>query len=181
MTLQLGAPGGAVRSSCHLVLVAEITEQLDLTITLGGASFTAAGPAEQVMTALERFSDLLASGDLDIEDEPSGEPEGQPPADVEPAAPDEKEPLPVFLKARTLKGNTATATAIVAWAQKHDGKTQGVKSGEIATYWRGTNLKEPGNLGRDLARGIKTGLLHRESGHHTVTGFGKKTIGLSDD
>lgn|GEM_PF-5967787 len=171
----------AVRSGCHLVLVAESTEQLDLTITLGAASFAGTGPAEQVMAALERFSDLIASADIDVLDEPpAGEAQGEPAADVEPAPPGEKEVLPVFLKGRTLKGNIETAAAIVAWAQKHDGKADGIKPADVATYWRGTNIKEPGNLRRDLRSAVKAGLLHSSNGQYTVTGFGKKTIGLDD-
>jgi hypothetical protein len=156
-------------------------EHLDLSVTLRGASFTGAGPADRVMAALEKFSELVASASLDVVDESSEEPEGEPAAEVKPAAADEKEPLPVFLKSKTLKGNVEAAAAIVAWAQKHDGKTQGVKSAEIAAYWRGTSLKEPGNLGRDLGNAIKAGLLHREGGRYTVTGFGKTSIGLADD
>jgi hypothetical protein len=86
----------------------------------------------------------------------------------------------VFLRSRTLKGNAQTAAAIVAWAQKYDGKTQGVTNGDIAAYWRGTARKEPGNLPRDLSSGVKAGLLHREHGRYTVTGYGKQSIGLSD-
>ena len=157
----------------------EETEHLDLSVTLGGASFTGAGPAERVMAALEKFSELVANVDLDLAAESTAE-EGEPAAEVKPAAAGEKEPLPVFLRSKKLKGNVETAAAIVAWAQKHDGKTQGVRSGEIATYWRGTSVKEPGNLGRDLGNAIKAGLLHREGGRYTVTGFGKESIGLSD-
>lgn len=158
----------------------EGTEQLELSVTLGAASFAGSGPADRVMAALDRFADLLVNTDLDVEEPAGGEPEGDPAADVRPAAPGENEVLPVFLKGRSLKGNHEIATAIVAWAQKYDGKTAGVKSAEIATYWRGTNEKEPGNLGRDLSKAIKAGLLHRENGRYTVTGFGKKTIGLAE-
>jgi hypothetical protein len=155
-------------------------EHLELSVTLGGASFTGTGPADQVMTALEKFSELVVNADVDILAEGTGGEEGEPAAEVKPAAPDEKEPLPVFLKSKKLKGNVETATAIAAWAQKHDGKTEGVRNGEIAAYWRTTNLREPGNLGRDLGNAIKAGLLHREAGRYTVTGFGKESIGLSD-
>lgn len=160
--------------------MADEAEHLDLSVTVGGASFTGAGAPEHVMTALEKFTELVASTDPDLVQESTGD-EGQPAAEVKPATPGEKEPLPVFLKSRTLKGNAEAATAIVAWAQKHDGKTDGLKRADIATYWRGTNLKEPGNLGRDLGSAIRAGLLHRESGRYTVTGFGKKSIGLADD
>jgi hypothetical protein len=161
--------------------MAEDREQLELSVTLGGASFTGTGPADRVMAALEKFSELVATVDLDVLDAESGEPEGAPAADVKPAAPDEKVVLPVFLKDRTLEGNIEIATAIVAWAQKNDEKTQGLKPAEVATYWRGTNVKEPGNLRRDLRNAVKAGLLHSSSGQYTVTGFGKKTIGLDDD
>ena len=181
-----GASGDArawdriVRVGCHCVTaMADESEHLDLSVTVGGASFTGAGPAGRVMEALEKFAELVASADLDTLAEPSGVEEGAPAADVTPAAPDEKEPLPVFLRSRTLKVNPETAAAIVAWAQKHDGKTQGIRLSEIAAYWRGTTEKEPGNLGRDLGTAIKTGLLHRENGQYTVTGFGKRSIGLS--
>jgi hypothetical protein len=133
--------------------MAEASE-LEISITLGAASFTASGRAEQVMVALDRFTELLASADLEIAEPAAGE-EGEPAATVKPAKAGEKEPLPIFLRARTIKGNMEAAAAIVAWAQKHEGKTQGLRSSEIATYWRGTNLKEPGNIGRDLGNAVK--------------------------
>jgi hypothetical protein len=155
-------------------------EHLNISVSVGTASFSGEGPADRVMAALEKFTDLIATADLDSAPEFPADEEGAPPAAVKPAKTGEKEPLPVFLKSKTLSGNIEVATAIVAWAQKHDGKSDGIKTGEIATYWRGTKLKEPGNLTRDLGNAIKAGMLHRESGRYTVTGFGKTSIGLDD-
>lgn len=159
----------------------ESTDQLELTITLGSASFTGGGPADQVMAALDKFSELVTTADFDalVESDPESE-EGEPAADVTPAEPGEEEILPLFLRKRTLRGHTQTATAIIAWAQKHGGKSDGLRPAELARYWRDTNLREPGNINRDLRKAVRAGLLHRNGGRYTVTGFGKSTIGLDD-
>ena len=36
-------------------------EHLDLSVTVGGVAFSGAGPADRVMEALERFSDLVSA------------------------------------------------------------------------------------------------------------------------
>jgi hypothetical protein len=155
--------------------------ELEINIAIGSASFSASGKASTVMDALGRFAELVNSRNDsgDLLDDQGGE-EGDPPAKVEPAKEGRKEPLPVFLKACKTSGNAQIATAIVAWAQKFERKDSGLKAGEVADRWRQTKLKEPGNLGRDLGNAIKAGLLHRDGGYYTVTGFGLETIGVGD-
>ncbi len=155
--------------------------ELEINIALGSASFGASGKAPIVMDALGRFAELVSSrNDSDDLTDDQGVEEGEPPAKVTPAKEGRKEPLPVFLKACKTSGNAQIATAIVAWAQKFKGKDSGLKRGEVADHWRQTKLKEPGNLGRDLGTAIKSGLLHRDGGYYTVTGFGLETIGVGD-
>jgi hypothetical protein len=172
---------GRVRPGCHSSIVARDDKEFELSITLGRASFTAAGEARLVMEALEKFSALVEAPEPAGGEEEGGEEgEGAPAAPVKRASKGEKQPLPVFLDGRKLKNNQEFAAAIVAWAQKYNGKASGIKPADIATYWRGTKQKEPGNLRRDLGDAVKAGLLHREGGFYTVTGFGKTTIGLAD-
>ena len=83
--------------------------------------FTGAGRADQVMAALEKFTELMAEADLDPGESGAAH-AGDPAAEVKPATAGEKEGLPVFLKSKNLKGNIEIAAAIVAWSQRHDGK-----------------------------------------------------------
>jgi hypothetical protein len=159
----------------------DTSNRLEISIGLGPATFSAAGEASVVMDALEKFTSLAQGAELTLDEpEAAGGSEGEPAAPVKPATTQEKQVLPEFLSGRSLKGNAEVATAIVAWAQKYDGKPMGLRRSEIAGNWRNTRVKEPGNLGRDLGTAIKAGLLHREGGQYTVTGFGKTTIGLTD-
>jgi hypothetical protein len=151
--------------------------ELEINVTLGSASFSASGGADRVMAALEKFREIVAGTDFDSE----GAEGNQEAAQVKPAMSNQKEPLPVFLDKRTLGDNAARATAIVAWAQKHDGKTGGLRPAEIAENWRSTKMREPGrNLSRDVQKAVKRGMLVREGGSYKVTGFGEGQIGLSD-
>jgi hypothetical protein len=170
--------------------VTEGTEHLDLSVTVGGASFTGTGPADRVMAALERFSALVAEYGVAPPAGTSGE---QAAADAagagetdEPAAaatpPQEsaasKVPLPRFLESDAIKGNSKIATAIVVWAADHEQK-DGLTTGEIEKYWKSTKLKVPRNTSRDIGAAVKEGWLHRDGRTLSATGYGREAIGLS--
>jgi hypothetical protein len=171
-------------------LVAEGTEQLELSVTLGAASFTGSGPADQVMAALERFSALMADHATAASEDSAGAAAGAPAdsssePDAGTAAPTppqqstaSKMPLPKFLERDSVKSNPEVATAIVVWAADHDGKAS-VGTADVERYWKGTPLKVPANLPRDISKAVKSGWLIRDGKELTATGFGREAIGLS--
>jgi hypothetical protein len=165
--------------------MAEDAEHLELSIALGPATFQASGPAEVVMHALEEFKRLAATA-------PAANPKPQPqreretpqdPGDGAAATPPQqsaasKVPLPKFLQSPLIKDNPAIATAIVVWAADHDGKTS-LTTGEIEKYWKGTPLKVPGNISRDISKAVKSGWLLRNQKSYSASGHGREAIGLS--
>lgn len=146
----------------------------ELNITVGDSTFQASGNADVVMKALSEFKGLLAGTPTvkrqakktaadDIGDEGDG---------------GKSIVLPLFIKERNPKGNLLTATAIVAWAQLHGNKPQGVTPAEALALWKTTSMKAPGNLPRDLTSAAKDGLLEKKGRVYTVTGHGKTQLGL---
>lgn len=111
------------------------TEHLDLSVTLGGGSFTATGPADRVIAALERFSELVAEHGAAPPPSPvvaepprdGGGPETQDEPEAAATPPQEsaasKVPLPKFLERPSIQGNSKIATASVVWAADHEQKT----------------------------------------------------------
>lgn len=155
--------------------------QLDLSITVGGASFSGAGDPERVMAALERFSELVTSVggvDVDVAPEPRQEPPGRDKAKGNSSA--KKAVLPIFLQERNPKGNPQIATAIVAWAELHDGKAR-LAAPRVRELWRKTTFRAPGNVNRDLEKAVQQGYLHRDGSEYSATGYGKTTLGLQDN
>lgn len=186
-------PHGTVRVGCHSVQpVLDESQQLDLSVTVGGASFTGAGPADVVMAALERFSALVAEHGFapppassvgEIQDD-AGADAAQ---DEEPAAtatpPREsaasKVPLPKFLESDKIKTNSEIATGIVVWAADHDGKPS-ISTGDIERYWKGTRLKVPANTSRDISKATRKGWLVKGDGNtHSASGYGREAIGMT--
>lgn len=165
-------------------------EQLDLSVTLGGASFSGTGRADRVMAALERFSELVAEHGAAPPPSPAiaatdgsgaggetqDEPEEAPTPPRDSAA--SKVPLPKFLERPSIQGNSKIATAIVIWAADHEQKDSLTK-GEIEKYWKGTRLKVPGNTSRDIGDAVKAGWLLRDGRKLSASGYGREAIGLS--
>lgn len=150
---------------------------LELNVTLGDATFQASGASEVVMNALAEFKALVGqtppsikrkTKDADADNRAKGE------------GPEEgkKLVLPLFLKEKNPRGNPLTATAIVAWAEVHDGKTDGITAAEALRLWKSTSMKPPGNLARDMASAAKEGLLDKSGRTYTLTGHGKTQLGL---
>lgn len=128
VTTTAGAPG-RIRCLCNYPHMPDPGQNLDLSITLGRASFQASGPADLVMQALTEFKGLTASAPA-TSDKPDSETttitsDAESSVDETPATktpPPCKVPLPKFLESEAIKGNDAIATAIVIWAEDHDGK-----------------------------------------------------------
>jgi hypothetical protein len=160
------------------------SEHLDLSVTIGRASFTGAGPSDRVMAALERFTELLATAPGTVADEVS---EGESADDAhEPPAPPrstgvaagEAVGLPEFLHNTNPSGNQMIATAIVAWAMLHDSKPT-LSPSDVKELWRQTSFPAPGNVNRDMRAAVSGRLLHRAGNRYTVTGHGRQRLGLT--
>jgi hypothetical protein len=162
-------------------------EHLDLSVTIGGASFTGAGPADRVEAALARFSELIAqsgakqpAGAKPDAGRGSGVAEAK--EEAAEATPPQKSaaskvPLPTFLEGDGIKGNSKIATAIVIWAAAHDQK-DGLTKAEIEARWKGTRLKVPSNTSRDISDAVKAGWLIRDGSTYTASGYGREAIDL---
>jgi hypothetical protein len=156
-------------------------ERFELNIAIGSATFNAVGDAERVMAALEEFAELMQKvpdlgGGADGGDHSE---EAPPPAEQTGGGSSvgQKMVLPLFLREKNPSGNPMVATAIVAWAEVHDGKA-GLTAPQARALWRGTSLRAPGNLNRDMEMAVRQGLLHKEGNSYSVTGHGKEKLGL---
>lgn len=150
---------------------------LSLSITLGGASFEAAGPANLVMQVLEEFKTLVSTAPAMAGAAPAGAANPGTATGPQTSAAS-KIPLPQFLSSKAISGNAKIATAIVAWAADHENKSS-LSASEIKSYWKNTTVKVPGNLTRDIDSAKKQGWLTAEGRTYVVTGFGRTAIGLS--
>jgi hypothetical protein len=160
--------------------MADHSDHLNLSITIGGSSFSGAGPADQVTAAMDKFTDLLAAQGseppprppaTDEKDETS-DPPGDKPAP--PAGVGEKVPFGVFMK-RKFPNQHATAAAIFTWAKRYDGK-ESMKPGEMETYWKKV-LKKPGNPTAVCQNAEKQGWLENVGGgQYAITGHGEKSV-----
>jgi hypothetical protein len=169
----------------------ENDQSLDLTITVGDATFHAHGPSDVVMQALAEFKVLAAAApppkqqpqrrrqpedDLPEDDDDDGDRAAVAPPQTSAAS---KLPLPKFLERDAIKGNPAFATAIVVWAADHEGK-DALTRREIEAYWKGTSRKLPANPSRDIGGAVKSGWLVKGEGNtYSASGYGREAIGLA--
>jgi len=145
------------------------SKDLDLSVGIGDATFTASGPADLVMKALADFRELVASTPTKRQ---ARDKEGLSKEKVTPGdgtdLPDTDKPLATFVK-RKWENQAAKATAIVLWAREREGK-QSLKPSEIEAYWRktsGSAVKNPSQVCTDA---VKKGWLHNEgNGTYSVT------------
>lgn len=148
----------------------------ELNITVGDSTFQASGNADVVMKALAEFKGLLA--DAPKAKRPSKTTTVEEDSADDTPADGKTLDLPLFLKEKNPRGNPLIATAIVAWAELHDGKTGGISAADALRLWKTTSMKAPGNLARDMASAAKEGLLEKSGRTYTVTGHGKTQLGL---
>lgn len=132
--------------------MADKAGQLDLSITIGNASFSARGDTSTVLGVYDDFKGLIAA------DTP---PASKFRAKERESSADETEktsgsakrttslPLKPFLQQYKLPTNKAKATAILAWSAEK-GEQAALTASEVEKLWKKTPFKAPGNLPRDL-------------------------------
>lgn len=153
-------------------------QTLDLSITVGDATFQASGPADLVMQALAEFDKLAASsrhrgaGADPTSKGTGGRRAGGPSGGEAPTG--DKVPFGVFMK-RKFPNQHAMAAAIFTWAKRYDDRKT-LKPGEMETYWKKV-AKKPGNTTQVCLNAEKQGWLENVGGgQYAVTGHGEKMV-----
>jgi len=151
----------------------------ELSVSIGGDSFSASGKHDLVLKAFEDFKTLTGrSGD---------------PAPTKPRGSARKTKsnsggassstadgllLPAFVKSIKLAGNKEKATAILAWAAEN-GKDR-LTTNEVENLWKKTHFKVASNLSRDLGAAAKEGWIELEGKAPdqawVIHGFGKTAL-----
>ena len=145
-----------------------MSAEFDLSMRLGDAEFKAAGSPELVKEALDEFKALLDH--TPVTRQPAQE-AAQPTAS---GGQGSKPPFAIFMK-RNWPNQAATATAVLTWAKRHDGKDR-LKPGEMAEYWKRFG-KKPGNPTFPCQSAEKKGWLEQlGGGYYAVTGHGEAMV-----
>lgn len=141
--------------------MASTAGQLDLSITIGDASFSARGDTSTVLDAYGDFKTLIAAGGSQASssrartrDDLVRKPENSPSS----AKRTTSLPLKPFLQQYKLQTNKEKATAILAWASE-SGEQSALTASEVEKLWKKTPFKAPGNLTRDLRSAESEGWL----------------------
>lgn len=143
----------------------------DLKITVGDASFEAAGDAERVMAALAEFKALVEAGDRPKRQSATKEKEHK----DETGGTGKVQPLAVFVK-RAWKDQASKYTAIVMWARDNDAKLS-LSPGEIDKYWKKTPGKAPTNPSQTCKSAESKGWLQKIGhGKWAITGHGEEMV-----
>lgn len=149
-------------------------DTLEITLSLGDASFQASGNGDRVMAALNEFKLLLDSSpqpkrETKPKDGNGGGGGGGGGGDTKGT------PLGVFTN-RSWENQGAKATAIVLWARDNEQKAS-LTPNEVVAYWRKTAGKTPGNPTQVCQSAEKKGWLHNEGGgRYSVTGHGEEMV-----
>lgn len=150
-----------------------------LSVALGSDSFSASGKHDLVLKAFEDFKALTGrSRDRAAPTVRAPATKAKPAGSSATTSAPAGVPLPAYIKTLKLSGNKERATAILVWAAEN-GKDR-LTTSEIEREWKKTNLKPPGNLGRDLGLGAKEGWIALEGKAPdqawVVHGFGKQAL-----
>jgi hypothetical protein len=143
-----------------------MSDNFDLSLRFGESRFSASGPSELVLDALEEFKALLEKAP----DEPQTSPgSGGGSGDL-----GSKPPFAIFMK-RDWPNHAAKATAIFTWAKLYDGKDR-LKPSEMSTYWKRFD-KKPGNPTMACQGAEQKGWLESlGNGNYAVTGHGENMV-----
>jgi hypothetical protein len=154
------------------------TAVFELSVSIGGNSFSASGKHDLVLKAFEDFKALTGGS---VGDPTPTKPRGSKTKSNGGGASSPSTdgfPLPAYVKAIKLVGNKERATAILAWASEN-GKVR-LTTREIEDLWKTTHFKVAGNLKRDLGLAAKEGWVAREGKGSdqawVIHGFGKTTL-----
>jgi hypothetical protein len=147
------------------------SSSLDLKITLGDATFEAAGDAGTVMKALGEFKALVESGERPKRHAPARDKE---PKGEEDGGPAKGQPLPVFVR-RNWPDQASKYTAIVLWARENESKPS-LTGAEIDKYWKKTPGKAPVNPSQTCKNAESKGWLQKVGGKWEITGHGEEMV-----
>ncbi len=167
------------------------SSQLELSVSIASASFSATGDTQIVLDAYADFKELLrsgvptvASGDQ-ICEEPTTENRAQPREQEHPAATEVKAPtsLPLkpYLARLRLRGNKHKAAALLAWSAESGEKAE-LTASEIEQLWRRSPFKVPKNVPRDVRAAEAEGWLdsagkeNSPSTTYRINGFGEGIV-----
>lgn len=149
-------------------------KSFELSVALGDSSFRAAGSPGLVTEAFEEFQKLLQQSSA----RPPASVAGNTTAPKSNGGSSGKVSLPQLIKERGFKKNAEIAAAIVIWASDHDGKPS-LTAPEIRTLWKGTPIKPPGNVNRDVETAAKQGWLEKNGRGYAPSAYGRAELGLS--
>jgi hypothetical protein len=168
-----------------------VTEQsgnLNLSVSIGSASFSASGDKQVVLDAYEDFKALLESLPVPA---PTREAPASPAPDAGAAPPDGAAvasvksptslPLKPYLEGLTLKGNKEKATAIVAWSAE-SGEKAALTVTDVEKLWKKTPFRAPANLPRDLRKAEAEGWIERQGkdgspeATYSINGYGEGIV-----
>jgi hypothetical protein len=145
------------------------SRSLELSVTLGEASFSASGDTEVVLKTFADFKEWATASPSESPGTPKrtkpkfeGGNGGDPGKDEKPVlAAKTSLPLKPYVDRFTLKNNRMKGTAILAWSAESGGKAQLTAAG-VLDLWKKTGFRAPsnlGNLGRDLRDAATEGWL----------------------
>lgn len=160
-----------------------------LDVTIGRASFSAAGDSAEVLKAFGDFQELikkpaeiqLPDGIAD-DDADQGNSHGNGGGSTATATEtnakgaEEKVPLRVFLDSKKLpRGNSVIGLGIAIWAKRYANVNE-IDADSAKSYWRDSGRKIPSNINRDLGSAATEGWLERlpTKGQFSATSYGEK-------
>jgi hypothetical protein len=159
-------------------------DTLELSISLGGASFSASGETSVVLGAYADFKSLIGQRADPIHEKPTNrreDAEGSTSTASDGVRSTTSLPLKPYLAQCTLRGNKEKATAILAWLASSD-QQAALKLTEIEDLWRKTGLKPPSNLARDLAAAESEGWIDAQGKArspvrtYSINGYGEGIV-----
>jgi hypothetical protein len=134
----------------------------ELSVSLGGSSFSSSGKPDLVLKAFEDFKALVGHGG-EIAPASAGS-SVRSPARAKRAGSHESVPVQAFLSKLKLKGNAQIGAAILSWSAQH-GENEKLTPSELHSLWEQTEFKPPSpasNTVRDLAPAVKKGWVKKE-------------------
>lgn len=157
--------------------------RLEVSISLGSASFSASGATEDVLGLYEDFKDLAkaktsTTASKSKTDLSRRAADGDSRSAVKTST---SLPLKPYVARLNLSGNKEKATAIIAWSAE-SGHEPALNIGDLKKLWKKTPFKMPANVARDLGKAEVEGWLEREGkagspeAKYSITGYGEDAV-----